>query len=69
VDFLVILRKSSKRLAILCEIFMWLNGYFTSSTVAVITRRCRRHPPHKRLCELSHKIAKKPQFDVNFHVK
>jgi len=34
--FFAILRKSTKRLDILCKICMWPNGYFTSAATAIV---------------------------------
>ena len=39
VAFFAMLRESSKRLAIICETCMWLNGYFMSTAAAVIGHR------------------------------
>jgi len=56
VAFFAILRESSKRLAIICETCMWLNGYFMSTAAAVIVRfRCR--PP---LSYIAHRCCLPP---------
>ena len=46
VAFFAILRESSKRLAILHAIYMWLNGYFMSSAATVLVVVCRHPLPH-----------------------
>ena len=60
VAFFPILRESSKRLAILREICMWLNGYFMSSADVV---RHRRPPPS------SPSVVRHINVYANFHTR